>query len=416
MSARPPGPEGGARPTIHVFVNPRARRNTPYGPSQAEVVNSHAFAEARAEITSWPGYAPTPLLALDGLAARAGIARLWCKYEGDRFGLGSFKALGGAYAVLNLLAQEIKARTGREEITTGDLASGAYRELTERVTVTCATDGNHGRAVAWGAKTFGCRCVIYLHEHVSRGREAAIARLGAEIVRVPGDYDDSVRRCAADAERLGRYVISDTSYPGYMTVPRQVMQGYTVLAEEVLDQLGQGERPTHLFVQAGVGGLAAAVCGHLWERLGPARARFVIVEPEKADCLYQTAVNGRPTVVPGPHDTLMACLAAGEVSALAWRILESGADAFVTIPDEPAAEAMRMLAEGTGGDPPIVAGETGVAGLAALMTALEHDGARHALELGPSSRVLVILSEGATDPEIYQRIVGRAPEDVARRA
>ena len=210
--------------------------------------------------------------------------------------------------------------------------------------MTCATDGNHGRSVAWGAQTFGCRCVIYVHETVSEGRCRAIAAYGAEVRRVAGTYDDAVRRAAADAAAQGWTVVSDTSYEGYTDVPRDVMQGYSLMVEEALAQAAT--LPSHVFVQGGVGGLAAGVCSYLWERYGAARPRFVVVEPDKADCLYRSAVAGRPTPAEGALDTIMAGLACGEVSILAWRILEQGTDAFMTIGDDAAADCMRLLADG----------------------------------------------------------------------
>lgn len=354
----------------------------------------------------------TPLHDLPGLARAAGIGRLLYKDEGSRFGLGSFKALGGSYAVLRLLQQEVRRATGTTASST-DIAAGRHADLGSRVTVTCATDGNHGRSVAWGARVFGCRCVIYVHQGVSAARADAIAAYGAEIRRVPGTYDDAVRRAASDAASHGWHVVSDTSYEGYVEVPRDVMQGYAVMVDEALAQAG-GALPTHVFVQGGVGGLAAAACAYLWERFGARRPRFVVVEPEKADCLYLSAVAGRPTPAEGALDTIMAGLACGEVSLLAWRILERGADAFMTIADESAADTMRLLAAGDAGDPVIIAGESAVAGLAGLLLAAGNDAMRRALELGPESVALVFGTEGATDPEIYRRIVGRSPDDVAQ--
>ena len=375
-----------------------------------------ALAQARAEIGAWPGYAPTPLWNLSGLAAQAGLGAIRYKDEAGRFGLGSFKALGGAYAVLRLLQRVLAMQGVPAQGLAGaaELAAGTQRARTSGVTVTCATDGNHGRAVAWGARTFGCRSVVYLHEHVSAGREKAIAALGAEIRRTPGTYDDSVRQAAADAKRQGWHVVSDTSYPGYADVPREVMQGYGVLVAEALDQLG-AETLTHVFVQGGVGGLAAAVCATLWERLGPRRPRLVVVEPERADCLFQSAVHGEPTPVKGALDTVMAGLACGEVSLAAWEVLAPGADDFLAIPDEAALDTMRLLAQGTGGDAPLAGGESGVAGLAGLLSACADGTLRKKLALDPASRVLAIGSEGATDPELYARIVGRTPEQVLGR-
>ncbi len=391
--------------------NPRAApAAAPYPDALRGSLSLAALAQARAEIGAWPGYAPTPLRDLGGLAARAGLGAIHYKDEAGRFGLGSFKALGGAYAVLRLLQRHLAAQ-GIAGAGAPELAAGAQRGRTAGVTVTCATDGNHGRAVAWGARTFGCRCVVYLHPHVSAGRERAIAALGAEIRRTAGTYDDAVRQADADAQRYGWQVVSDTSYPGYANVPREVMQGYGVLVAETLEQLGSAT-PTHAFVQGGVGGLAAAVCATLWERLGPRRPRVVVVEPERADCLFQSAVHGRPTAVTGSLDTVMAGLACGEVSLLAWDVLALGAADFLAISDEAALDTMRLLAAGTGGDAPVVAGESGVAGLAGLLAACADEKLRGKLGLDAASRVLVIGSEGATDPDLYARIVGRTPEEV----
>jgi diaminopropionate ammonia-lyase len=304
----------------------------------------------------------------------------------------------------------VKERTGGEAPSAADLISGHHGEAVSRLVVTCATAGNHGRSVAWGAEMFGCRCAVYVPAVTSAARVAAIASHGAAVLRTSGNYDEAVRHCDADAHRQGRFVVSDTSYPGYMDVPRDVMQGYSVMVAEILEQLPHAERPSHVFVQGGVGGLAAAVCAHLWETWGEGRPRIVVVEPHSADPLFRSAVAGKPTPVPGDYDTIMACLAAGAVSLLAWQILEHGAEYFMTIPDAAAEAAMRALAAGAAGDPPIVAGESGAAGLAGALAAVQDTRARASLQLRSDSRFLIIGSEGATDPDSYSRIVGRSPE------
>ncbi|MGA2894158.1 MAG: diaminopropionate ammonia-lyase [Xanthobacteraceae bacterium] len=394
---------------IQLFENPHAVRAAPYAlDGREEVLSLASLAEAKREITSWPGYVPTPLRRLSGLAAASDVADIAYKDEGGRFGLGSFKALGGAYAVFKLLRQRIREEKGVAP-TSADLMSGRYADISFNVTVTCATDGNHGRSVAWGARTFGCRCVIYVHETVSEGRCRAIAKYGAEVRRVPGTYDEAVRRSDRDAAAQGWSVVSDTSYDGYIDVPRDVMQGYGLMVEEALTQSAV---PSHVFVQGGVGGLAASVCSYFWERFGDARPRFVVVEPEKADCLYRSAVAGQPTPAEGGLDTIMAGLACGEVSILAWRILQIGADDFMTIGDDSAVDCMRLLAEGGRGDQPIVAGESAVAGLAAFLIANADPDLRRRLALDRASRILVFGTEGATDPEVYARLVGRPPDEV----
>ncbi|HEX8665643.1 MAG TPA: diaminopropionate ammonia-lyase [Beijerinckiaceae bacterium] len=371
-----------ASPSAKLLQNPALDRARPYGPEERAILSVEKGRAAAEAIRAWPGYAPTPLLRLDAMAREAGVAEVLYKDEGRRFGLKSFKALGGAYAVEKLAGERGAAG----------------------LTVACATDGNHGRAVAWGAARAGARAVIFVHEGVSRGRAAAIAAYGAEVVRAGRTYDESVRLCAEAARGNGWQIVSDTSWPGYEDVPRTVMQGYAVIAMETHDQ---GAAPTHVFVQSGVGGLAAAALSWLWETLGPERPVFVVVEPEDAACLLASAETGAPTSVGGDLDTIMAGLACGEPSLLAWRILGPGADAFMAIPDAAAEEAMRDLADlGVGG------GESGVAGLAGFRLAARDPRMRSALRLDGDSRVLLFGTEGATDPEVYARIVGRTAEEV----
>lgn len=392
-----------------LFLNPACQREAAYGDARREILSQSALEVARAEIQSWPGYAVTPLHELKALARQMNVASVHYKDEGGRFGLGSFKALGGAYAVARLLCQLVGERLGHR-VTTADLLAAPCREITQAITVTCATDGNHGRSVAWGAQLLGCQCVIYIHATVSEGRRQAIEHYGAKVIRTSGNYDNAVRQADRDAKSIGRYVISDTSYEGYMEVPRDVMQGYQLMVEEAAQQMD--EMPTHVFIQGGVGGLAAAVCGYFWERFGNARPRVIVVEPERADCLMQSARNGKITAVPGDLDTLMAGLACGEVSLLAWKILESGADAFAVVSDQAAIDTMRLLASPSGGDIPIVAGESAVAGLAAAIRVAKNASQRVALKLDDRSRLLFFGTERDTDPVLYAQLVGRSSEDV----
>lgn len=394
--------------TVAHFHNPRAMaRAALYGAPLEAALDPAGFRVAYREIASWPDYAPTPLLALDRTARSLGIERLFYKDEAERFGLKSFKALGGAYAVFRLLADAV-VKSGAGPPTAAELSAGRWRHVTEAVTVTCATDGNHGRSVAWGARLFHCRCVIFIHATVSEGRAAAIAAYGAEVVRIAGGYDDSVHHAATVAGEKGWAVISDTAYEGYSAVPRQIMQGYGVVADEVFAQLPGGLASTHVFLQAGVGGMAAALCARFWLHWAAARPRVIVVEPDRAACLYESARAGRPVVLTGDLDTVMAGLSCGEVSALAWPVLAAGAEDFMTVGDDRAIDTVRFLADGAGGDAPLVAGETGVAGLAGLRAAASDPALRAALALGPASRVLVIGSEGDTDPDIYRRITGRS--------
>jgi diaminopropionate ammonia-lyase len=384
---------------FRLYANPR------FGTPGIVVLPASGFQRARAEITSWNGYAPTPLHALRELAREAGIAVLCLKDEAERFGLGSFKALGGAYAVAGVLANEL-ARSGEAQAATSvELASGRYRTATEAITVTCATDGNHGRSVAWGAQRFHCGCVIFVHAGVSQGRVEAITRHGAEVRRVTGTYDDSVREAVRQAAAHGWFVVSDTSWPGYTEIPREVMQGYRLMADEAADQWS-GAPPTHVFMQGGVGGVAAAVSVQSRARFHPAPA-LIIVEPDRAACLLASAELGEPTAIPGDLDTLMAGLACGEPSLVAWQELDRAATAFMAVPDDAAVACMRLLA-----DCGVVAGESGVAGLAGFLLAAADSAARETLGLDGSSRVLLFSTEGATDPAKYRELTGRTPNSV----
>jgi diaminopropionate ammonia-lyase len=367
------------------ILNPHLDRSRAYGAGERAILSLDKAAQARRVITGWEGYAPTPLRDLGAMADEAHVARVLYKDEGPRFGLRSFKALGGAYAVERLA-----------------------RERGKGLVVTCATDGNHGRAVAWGARRAGCRAVIYVHEGVSEGRAEAIRSFGAEVRREGRHYDESVRICAENAAREGWQIVSDTSWPGYQEVPKDVMQGYALLAAEAWEA---GARPTHVFVQGGVGGIAAGVLSWFWESFGGKRPILVVVEPDRAACLYESARAGRPVTATGDLETIMAGLACGEPSLLAWDILDPGADAFMAIPDAAAAQAMRDLAQGG-----VVGGESGVAGLAGFRLAARDPAIRTALRLDATSQVLLFGTEGATDPEVYARIVGRSPEDVMGKA
>ena len=372
-----------------LFPNPR--RGTP----GMVVLNAAGFRRARAEIAGWPGYAPTPLLELPEAAARAGVASVHLKDEAPRFGLGSFKALGGAYAVLGVIVAALARGGTTAGLSAAALEAGAHAAAVRRVTMCCATDGNHGRSVAWGARRFGAACRIFVHEDVSPGRCEAIAAFGATIHRVPGTYDGAVRAAAAAAAREGWSVVSDTSYPGYTEVPREVMQGYRLMAAEALEALPAP--PTHIFIQAGVGGAAAAVSAQARASGG---AAVIVVEPERAACLLASAKAGQPVSIGGALDTVMACLACGEPSLLAWQELDRAAAAFMAIPDAAGIDAMRWLARRG-----IVSGESGAAGLAAFLAAAADAAGREALALDARSRVLLFSTEGATDPALYAALV-----------
>jgi diaminopropionate ammonia-lyase len=374
---------------FELLLNPRQ------GLPGVTVLPDAGFRRAKAEISAWPGYAPTPLRDLPQVA-HFDVVRL--KDESPRFGLGSFKALGGAYAVGKLLAAELARQGVARSASTIELADGSYADYTSAITIACATDGNHGRSVAWGAQRFHCQCVIFVHETVSQGRVDAIARYGARVERVRGTYDDAVRAANHQARRNGWFVVSDTSYPGYTEIPRDVMQGYRLMADEAADQW-TGPPPTHVFIQAGVGGVAAAVSIQMRARFTPAPL-LIVVEPERAACLLASAKAGAPTTVHGDLDTIMAGLACGEPSLLAWQELERAAWAFLSIADEAAGDAVRLLA-----DIGLAIGESGVAGLAGLNVTAADPTALGALRLTSDSRILLFGTEGVTDSAAYEEIL-----------
>lgn len=392
-----------------LFRNPLAHRR-PYTQAE-EALFSHAGVEAAlAAIRCFPGYAPTPLRERPALARTLGLAKVHIKDESSRFGLGSFKALGGSYAVVLLVRRRVSARLARE-MDLDQAHTPDWRSIAGEMTVACATDGNHGRSVAYGARLTGCRCVIFLHAHVSAAREDAIRDLGAEIVRVDGDYDASVAEADRVAKARGWHVVSDTAYEGYTDVPREIMHGYGVMVDEILDDPSlQAERTaaapfTHVFLQAGVGGMAAAVAARFWQAYGARRPSMVIVEPAAADCLYQSAVHGEPTPATGDIDsTIMAMLACGHVSPNAWSLLKHCGDDFLTIDDADAISAMRAVAAASG-DEPFICGESGAAGLGGLIAACRDTETRRRIGLDANSRVLVFATEGATDPRRYRQLL-----------
>jgi diaminopropionate ammonia-lyase len=366
--------------------NPRARREAKFGAAQQAVVDPRGIAGLCDLLKECPRHQSTLLHALPALAQRSGVGDVRVKDESQRFGFGAFKALGGVLAVYN----ELSDATGGASFA--ELMAGAHRATVSRFVFATASSGNHGRSVAAGARLFGAKGVVFLPKFTSGEKEAAIRARGAEVIRVDGDYDSAVAECRRRSDRDGWTIISDTSWEGYERVPRTVMRGYCVLAREALMQLGQNA-PTHVFVQAGVGGLAAAVIGYLWATL-PERPAFIVVEPESADCWFQSNLLGRPSLAGGNADTVMGGLACREISPVTWPVVGEGADWFMTIEEARVMPARRLLAQPLGHDPPIASGPSGCAGLAGLLRICSDKATAQALELDRQSRVLLINSEG----------------------
>jgi diaminopropionate ammonia-lyase len=392
-----------------LIANPDAKFQA-YPDTLKNIMSVEKANESSAWLSQWSrlNHGSTPLRSLPDLATELGIADLLVKDESKRSGLGSFKALGAPIALVRLILREFPG----QRFEPHGLLAGQYRSALADFTVISATDGNHGRALAAAAQSVGCRCVIVLHANVSVEREQAIAAYGAEIVRISGNYDESVEDAAALARKNEWRVVSDTSYEGYEDIPRDVMQGYGTIAAEIIET---GLAFTHVFLQGGVGGLAAGIASYLWELQGERRPTFIVVEPEQADCLYQSAIAGKAARATGSVDSVMAGLACGETSPLAWRFLQPSVDFFMTIQDHEAVNAMRRLAAGSQRDIPLEAGESAVAGLAGLIRITDSPSLAAEVGIDAQSRILLISTEGATAPGVYAELVGESDMSVRAR-
>ncbi|KAB8203805.1 tryptophan synthase beta subunit-like PLP-dependent enzyme [Aspergillus parasiticus] len=371
-----------------------------------------------AEIRTWPEYTPQPLRTLPGLAQKLGIDQLLVKDESKRFGdnTGSFKALGAPYAVYKILADEVYTKT-RVRPSSAELRTSKYRDITQRVTVCVATDGNQGRGLAYGAQIFGCRCVVYIHSHVSEGRADRMKVLGAVVIRVDGEYEASVSRAKEDARMNGWFFVNSTSWSDFDNdIPRHVMNAYMVVVEEALDSIPVLDRITHVFVCGGVGSIAAAIFQGFYTRLHDNHSsempRFIVVEPSEADCLLQSAKAGEARKSEGSLRTLMAGLACRAPSPAAWKVLHWLASDFIAVPDTVAVDGMKTLASGCEGDIPVVCGESSAASMGVLLRSSTDSTVRNKLGLDASSQVLLFALEGATDPQIYESLVGMSPAAV----
>jgi diaminopropionate ammonia-lyase len=376
-------------------------KTSPFSPSTA--------ARVRKFHRSLTGYWPTPLESLPDLAKELRVQNIWVKDESFRFGLNAFKVLGASYALLVSLSE--KFGLPAEGPSFENLKTEPYRSELRRTTITTATDGNHGRAVAWSAKQAGCPSVVYMPGNSSPARVEAIRFTGAEVIVIDGNYDDAVEMSRSESEKHDRLLIQDSSWPGYETIPVWIMQGYLTIMDEVIEQLG-GDLPSHVFIQCGVGSFAAALQAYWVERLQNDRPLLAVVEPARAACFYESIrhPSGRPQKIAGNLDTLMAGLACGEPSLLAWEILKDYADFFVTCQDSVSKKGMIRFGRPTGADPRIISGESGAVTLGLLELLQTHICGvlmSKAVQLDEQAKVLLISTEGDTDPEMYRQIVGK---------
>ena len=366
---------------------------------------------ARAFHSTIPGYEATPLTALDHLARRLGVSQVLVKDESKRFGLNAFKVLGGSFAMARYIAKQ----TGKDvsELPYNVLTSEALRKEFGQATFFTATDGNHGRGVAWAANKLGQKAVVLMPKGTTQTRLDNILAQGAQATIEEENYDECVRMANAMAEKTENGVmVQDTAWDGYEEIPSWIMQGYGTMAMEADNQLHEYgcERPTHVFIQAGVGSLAGAVQGYFANRYPENPPKVIVVEAEAAACLYKGACagDGDIRIVDGDMVTIMAGLACGEPNTISWDILKNHVDTFVAAPDWVAARGMRMLAAPIKGDQPVTSGESGAAPfgtLACIMTMDEYQPLRDHLGLDENSKVLLFSTEGDTDPERYESIV-----------
>ena len=354
---------------------------------------------------SIPGFERTPLRALTSLSAALGVKGLYVKDESFRLGLNAFKALGAGYAMGKWIGERLGIAD--EDLTFDRLVRDEAKKRLGPVTFVCATDGNHGRGVAWMARLMGQDCVVYLPKGTATQRLKSIQACGARAKILRLNYDECVALAAENAGKNGWVLVQDTAFEGYETIPAWIMQGYLTMAGEAIEQM-QDIVPTHVFLQAGVGSMAGAASALLARHYGETKPLIIITEPDKADCIYRTARQGSLQMVGGDMDTIMAGLACGRPNPAAWEVLSHTADYAVSCPDWVAAWGMRLLGNPHGDDPRIISGESGAvtAGLASALTQREDLAwLKSLLRLDSDSIILCFSTEGDTDQESYRRIV-----------
>jgi len=340
--------------------------------------------EAVTTIENWETYKPTPLIELDKLSSYLNINKIYYKDEGFRFDLKSFKALGGAFAV-NKIVKETKAKT-----------------------VSTATAGNHGRSVAWGAQRLGIKCKIFISEFVSEDRAEAMRNLGADVIRVKGNYDASLKECINQSKKNQWEIVQDVSWEGYKTVPRYIMAGYTIMIKEIFDKI-KNEKISHVFLQAGVGGMAAAAIAG-FAKYSNNLPCFVTVEPKDAECVLQSIKNKKPTSINIQKESIMGGMSCGDVSSLAWEILKHSTNYSISISDEAIATTVALLKQKEFSNDEIIAGECGVPGVISLISAIKDKNICEKLKLNSQSNVLLIGCEGLTDFKMYNKLLKEGQE------
>ena len=342
-------------------------------------ISKEQIDEAYSTISKWNDYSPTPLLYLNKLSKELNLNKIYYKDESKRFDLKSFKALGGAYAV--------------EKITKGN----------KDIIVSTATAGNHGRSVAWGAKRLGLKCKIFISEYVSNARGKAMEALGADVVKVKGNYEKSLIECIKQSTDNNWQIVQDVAWKDYMLVPTLTMAGYSVMMKEIIDQINK-EEITHIFLQAGVGGMAGAMVA------GAARylkntPKMIVVEPDSAACVMESIKTGKIEKINILRESLMGGMSCGEPSLVPWEILKKSVNNCISLPDDDIGKAMKLFANASFGDDKIIAGENSAPGVISLIASCNDENIKNKINLSSSSNVLLIGCEGDTDQEMYQKLL-----------
>ena len=361
------------------FIN-----NKNYSFDKKQILNSLSEKEiddAYSSISKWRGYAPTPLISLNKLSKELNLNKIYYKDESKRFDLKSFKALGGAYAV--------------EKVTQGN----------KDIVVATATAGNHGRSVAWGARRLGLKCKIFISEFVSDARGQAMADLGADVIKVEGNYEKSLIECIKQSTENSWQIVQDVAWKDYMLVPKYTMAGYTVMMKEIVDQI-KGEKITHIILQAGVGGMAGAMVAGIARYLNNVPVTLV-VEPDSAACVMESIKTGKIEKIDIKRESLMGGMSCGEVSLVPWEILKNSVKHCISLPDDDIAKTMKLLGNSSFSEEKIIAGENSAPGVISLITSCEDQNIKENLQLNKKSNVLVIGCEGDTDKEIYRNLINQ---------
>ena len=337
--------------------------------------------DAYLSISNWKGYFPTPLIELNKLSKELGLNKIFYKDEGKRFDLKSFKALGGAYAV--------------EKVSKGN----------KDITVATATAGNHGRSVAWGAKRLGLKCKIFISEFVSDARGQAMSDLGADVVKVKGNYERSLIECIQQSTDNNWQIVQDVAWEGYIMVPKFTMAGYTVMMREIADQI-TNDQITHIILQAGVGGMAGAMVAGIARYLNYIPIT-IVVEPDSAACVLESIRSGKIEKIEIKRESLMGGMSCGEVSLVPWEILKDSVKYCISLPDDDIAKTMKLLGNASFSKQEIIAGENSAPGVISLITSCEDEKIKEKLKLNKDSNILLIGCEGDTDQEMYQKLINQ---------